>query len=573
MRRLVLVIVFVVVLCLIGWTTFQTGAAQSEPSMARLMPQGVVLFLEAKDFSGLLREWNASPEKQAWLKSDNHEVFSRSRLLLRLEQAQSEFAAAAGIPPDYRFLGEVAGQQSALAIYDIGKLEMLYITRLTSGESMKSALWQQRSKFEPRQAAGKQFFVRTEPESGRVVAFAIDGDHLILGTREDLVAGALSLLAEQKIASLDQQSWFAEAVKVGKEPGDLRMLIHLAEVTKTPQFRTYWVQQNITHMRQYESSISDLYRTASDYREERALLLKSAAESTPTATTDDALRVADLARLVPTGTGAFRCEAAPSVDDVLALIEQKVLTPRLGPAPPAKIAPTVTLGEGTVGSESSLETRIDVPPTSVTTGEKGDEALKALLTKASIRAALQFHRSEIAADGVFVRLQSGVVLAAAGDWNQQEVLNVLRRTLAPGITAADLGAGWKKSGAGAQNYFEMDGLNPVAVGVSGRYLVLANNSAMVSATLSRMGEKPSTEPAIYIAGFRHDAERSNFYKLTSLLDRANGNNYGGSDAEPQFFSQNIASLSRVFSGVNAQSIVIRRNGVVESQTVRYEWSR
>jgi hypothetical protein len=569
MKRIVIAVI-VVAISLVGWATFQANAPSPEFDLAGLMPQGAQVYLEAKDLAGLLQEWNASTEKAAWMKSDNYEVFSRSRLLLRLSQAQQQFAAAAGVPPDYKFLGEVAGQRSALGIYNIGKLELLYVTRLPSSSTMKSALWQQRSKFEPRQSAGKPFFVRTEAESGRVVAFAVDGDYLILGTREDLVAGALALMSGQKVTALDQENWYVDAVKAGKEQGDLRLLVHLSEVAKTPQFRSYWIPQNITEMRQYESSITDLYRSDAEYREDRVLLLKAGDATAVSA--DDALNVAELARLVPTDAGVYKCAAAPTIDEAVSTLEQKVLTPRLGPAPPAKVAPTVSLGEGTVGSASSLETRIDVaPPTGEANTARGDEALKKLLADADVRAMMQTHRSEVSPDGVFVRVHSAVALAAAKDWNEQSVLNTIQETIAPGLTAGNLGAGWRIVGSGVQSYFEMDGVNTVAVAMRGKLLIVATDGATLTAVLSRMGEKSATEAAIYIAGFRHDAERENYYKLTSVLDRGGQNQFGRSGSEPEFFSQNIGSLSRTLGGVKSESVTMRRVGGMDLQTVRYEW--
>ena len=97
-------------------------------------------------------------------------------------------------PADTNLLRQVAGTQSAMAIFDIGKLQFLYITRLPSANSMQSALWQTRSKFETRNAGGVDFFSRRDAESEREVAFAVTGDYLILATREDLVAGALQLM-------------------------------------------------------------------------------------------------------------------------------------------------------------------------------------------------------------------------------------------------------------------------------------------------------------------------------------------------------------------------------------------
>ncbi len=556
----------VVGIALMAAAVFQVATTSEEPTLARAMPQGAVLFLEARDFSALLRDWSASPEKQAWLSSANYGAFSRSRLLLRLKQVQGEFAAAAGIPPDYAFLSQVAGGHSALALYNIGNLELLYITRLSSASAMQSALWQARSKFEPRDSEGHQFFVRTEPQSERVVGFAVVGDSFVLGTREDLVAGAVALLAGKQLGTLADDAWFSTVVKAAKEPGELRMVIHLSDVTVTPQFRTYWVQQNVTKMRGYESSISDLFRSAGEYREERVLVPKE-----PSKAADGA--VPDLLRLVPPDAGLYRASAEPSAEAALALLETKVLTPRLGPEPPPKTAPGVHLGEGTVGSQSNLDVRIDVPPAAPVASARPDEPLQALLAKASLRGALELHRSDPASDGVFVRLRSTVVLSAAVEWDETAVRTAVQRVLSPALTAGQLGAAWKVAGSGAQAYAEIDGLAPVLLAVRGKYLFVSNDTATLTTALGRFREPAPQEPAIYVAGFNHASERQNFYRMTALVDRPAANGEGIPGSEPQFFSHNVASLSRVFADVKSQTVVWRRHGNLETQTVRYEWAR
>ena len=559
-----------ILLVVAAWATYEGVERRAEPSLARLMPKDAVLFLEARDFGTMLREWNASSEKQVWLTSDNHEVFSDSRLFLRLKQAQDEFASAAGLPPDMSFLSDVAGEQSAVGIYDIGKLELLYVTRLPSAHSLQSGIWQQRAKFETREMNGKQFYVRTDPQSERVVAFAIDGDYLILGTREDLVAGALSLLTEKKAAALSEEGWFVNAVKSAKDAGELRMMIHLAEVTKTPQFRTYWVQQNITEMRQYESSVSDLFRSSGTYREERSMLMKSASENTSDAA-DGSREVAELMRLVPPDAGFYRAYASSPQDDFLALLEQKVLAPRLGAAPVSKLAPSVNLSDQAVGNASNLDVRIDVPPSTGAAESSGDDALKELLKNANVRAALQLHRSQSAEDGVFVRLHSTIVLRGATDWPESAVQQAIQRLLSPGLTASNLGVGWKKAGAGAQSYFELDGLDRIAVAVRGKLLFVSDDGETLVKVLGRISQPVTAEAAVYYAGFDHGHERENFDRLFSLIDRPSQNSEANnSDRTPQFFSQNVASMSKTLASVKSQSVVVKRMGGIETQTVRYE---
>src|SRR5712692_2532604 len=277
-----------------SWAAFQ-ALAPEPPPLSRYVPAGSLLYLQARDFSALLADWNASPEKASWAKSKNYEVYSRSRLFLRLQGASQQFAAAAGLPPDMNFLTQVAGIQSALALYDIGKLEFLYITKLPSASSMQSALWQTRAKFETRSTAGVTFYVRRDPESEREVAFGVKGDYLILATREDLLAGALQLMAGSKDRTIEAEQWWSRSVAAGGPAGDLRLVLNLEKIVPSPYFRSYWIQRNITEMKQYSAAVSDLFLSGREYREERVLLKKSAAAAATTG--NAAAAVAELARL------------------------------------------------------------------------------------------------------------------------------------------------------------------------------------------------------------------------------------------------------------------------------------
>ena len=331
-----------------GWSLYQAQAGPTHP-LDQLMPEGALLYIEAKDFSALLKDWNASPEQAQWLKSDNYRVFSNSRLFLRLSKASEEFAKAAGVPPDAKFLNDAAGKESALAIYDIGKLEFLYVAHLSSGSFLQSALWQSRNKFEARMSAGRPFFTRKDPESGRVVAFAVADNYAVLGTREDLVAGALELMAAGNKRNLHQEGWYAQALAgAPATPGDLRMVQHLETMAHMPHFRTYWIQQNITEMQGYQSAVCDLYREGTVYREERVVLPKKPAED-EAALAQTGQSVASLMALLPQDYGFYRA-GATDANQSLAVVEEKLLTPHFGAsASQEKSAPQVQLTGGQAG--------------------------------------------------------------------------------------------------------------------------------------------------------------------------------------------------------------------------------
>src|SRR5260370_35100942 len=104
-----------------SWAAFQ-ALAPEPPPLSRYVPAGPLLYLQAKDFSTLLGDWNASPQKAIWVKSKNYEVYSPSRLFLRLQGPSDQFPAGAGLPPDMNFLTQGAGAQTAPALYGIRKL-------------------------------------------------------------------------------------------------------------------------------------------------------------------------------------------------------------------------------------------------------------------------------------------------------------------------------------------------------------------------------------------------------------------------------------------------------------------
>jgi len=565
MKRWLIIFVLALVCAVAGTAAFH-AAPPSEESLSRFVPAGALVYLEAKDFSLLLSDWNSSPQKHQWLESDSYEAFSRSRLFLRLKGAADQFAAAAGLPPDMDFLTQVAGSRSAFAVYDIGKLQFLYITYLPSARSMQTTLWQTRAKFETRNSGGVDFYLRRDPESQREVAFAISGDYLLLATREDLMAGALQLISGQQGRTVQNEPWFAQSTAAAGQAGDLRMVLDMRTLVPNGYFRTYWVQQNITDLSQYSAAVSDLFRSSQQYREERALIRKKERENAPP---PEALAAtADLSRFVPATAGLYVATANPSANECFDLLGTKILAPHSGPVPASEFAPQVQLTSGDQGSGSDLETRIDQKAAENPAAVQPGADLKALLEKSSVLAALQVQSTSRDRAGVFVRTHSAVVLAAAADWNESAVESAIVEFVGPSVTAGHLGIAWSQQ----TGYRQLDGLWPVAVSVRGKYLVVSDDGTLMESVLANFDRASQRKPLEFFAGFNHQRERTNFAQFTSLVDRPSASVAAG-EREPQFFSGNMASLSATLADVSSQHIEIRSDGGMVRQTVTYEWSQ
>jgi hypothetical protein len=581
MKRAAFIASCLLFLAALAWSSRPTPVAEAI-DFAPNMPHGAILYLQARDFSALLRDWNDSGVKQDWLKSADYKVFAESRLFLRLKEAQGQFAEAAGLPPDMKFLVQGAGKQCALALYDIGNLEFLYISKISSSDAMQSALWQSRAKFEPRSAGGTPFYVRADAASQRVAAFAITNDTLFLATREELLAGALEDMAGGKEPKLSDEAWYHDAHAAAHEAGDLRLVLNLNELVKSPHFRSYWVQRNVSELRQFSSSVSDLYRSGDTYREERVFLRNEnekttvpAAGFTPAVTPQGQQAVAELLAAVPDEAGFYRAAANPSPQESLTWIAKKLLTPRTTSAPASTSAPSVQLTNGEVGSSADLETKTDEPAIFAAKTKDQLAALREFLEKTGALAELQVQSTRQDPDTSFVRMHSAIVLATSNDWDGEAARAALQSAVV-GITTQGLGTAWRSSGKGSNEYFELDGQFPLCLAVRGKFLLLSDRAELLNSISFHSGKTPATTEAVSASGINFARETANFATLTRLLDNSSAAENSSSNdtpGEPPFFSGNLASLSQVLSGVKSESIITRESGGKVLQTLTYQWNR
>jgi hypothetical protein len=542
----------------------------SQPAPQKLsefVPAGPLLYLEAKDFGSLLGRWLGSQEKQQWLRSANYTAFSESRLFLRLTEAYSNYGGTAGIAADGSLLGSIAGEESAVALYDVGKLEFLYLTRLPSAKAVQTVLWRSRANFSPRKAGGADFYVRTDP-SGRVVAFAALNDRLLLATREDLIAGALELMAGGRRSKMIDEGWFARPARGAGAPGDLRLVMNFTALGKSPHFRSYWIQHNVSQVRKFTAGISDLFLNADAIREERLYY-----RETPVEATVDGRPLAEALRFVPEDAGFFRGWAAPEPGDIAALLKTKLLSPAVArPERSFDVAPSMPKATA-VGSEADLDTRIDEPEYKEDGGQLLPGPLNQLLGGDRLTAAVQVEETRTAADAVFIGTNRAIVILRQSAWDAAAVKEVITSSIEGMWTTARLGAGWSEVTGGRVRYFALDGLVPLTVAVEGNRLIVSNSTKLIERILSRASAPVAANVGTYAAGFRHELERRNFAVWMRQLDNvhAPGNSNGGN--RPEFLSGNVVSLSDTLARVKSATIGASEQGETMRQTVVYEFGR
>lgn len=535
MKRLITLCVLLGAVSIGCWLRAQL--APSVPPVAVDMPAGALLYLEAKDFGKLLAEWNNSREKAKWVASANYDVLSRSRLIGRLQQAQGELEQTAGVSAQMKLLEQVAGTQSAFAFYNLGALKFVYLTHLEHGRIEASDLWKQRAQYQPRDAAGIPFYVKQDQQTGRTVAFASKDDVLAIATDESLMATTLELLAGQAAPSLAKTEWF-QNITAGRRQGGLRLVYDLQTTERTPQFRTYWIQENETELKEYAAGISDLFETPDGFEEQR-LLVRAGQAQPPTASA----AMETLVSAIEPGDSLYRAWANPSKEQLAASLEQVVygLAPAQNPLAD-QTAPVAPVGFMQPVYAPGLETRIDQPPVAKD-ARKPIDLLVQTITAMQSAALLHVQSTVALRDGVFIVPESAVAIAC-GRADRGAVETALHNMLGAAV--------------------ESGGLDPLAVRVQGNVLVIERGAGLIA---DRTVQSPPTAET-YAAGYNHAAEWSKYTRLFRLIDGPAGG--ARAPGQPAFFASNLQSLGDAVSRLQRASLKRTDNRNSIAETVLYE---
>jgi hypothetical protein len=511
--------------------------------LASLLPPGALWYVEAKDFGKVLREWNRSAEKIKWVASDNFKILAQSRLVQRLAQAQDEFVEVAGVPVDMGFADQVAGQKSAFAFYDLSHVVFVYLTQRPESALEGMDLWKGRSQYEARATAGIPFYVKKDEKGVRTVAFASYKDWFVLSTNEDRMAQTLALLSGQKAGSIATEDWYSDAASQ-QAAGDLRLVCNLTPLVLTPQFRTYWVQRNVSEVKTFRSSVSDLFERKDGFEEQRVLLRKTEAEAD---TSPNSSAVAEVLRYATPDSSLYRAWANPDsavLKDVLLQVifgEPVSANPLYNP-----MAPTVNAEAAAVGSETDLETRIDEAPF-VKTSSASPPPLAAAILKMEPTALLHVQTTAALQDQVFVMPASGAVIIC-----RKPDLAALQAALTQTSSALQTGS-----------------LDPLRVSVNGNAILLTRIELRPTAAQPKLNINVA-----YTAAYHRAFDWPRYQKLLAVIDRtAVSPEMQQSQSMMPFFSRNVQSLGESWSRLQRVSIVSEDTPGSIRETVRYDVSQ
>ena len=582
----------------------QPQSISEQLRLAAVMPGGAILYIQARDLAALMKTWLASPVRGSFYKSASFTAFSHSRIYLKLQARRKDFETALGFGIDESRLAELAGGASSVAMYDIGKLELVFVTEIPRERAIATALFKNAPKFQERSGDGLSYYVRDiTTDGGRLnqqFCFAYTDGKLIVTTAEGLMIRALKNAKDAAPDSLiTSVTANAQAAGSGFATHDVTMWLDQAKLNKNRYFTANWIHgkavKGLASLTNIESGILDLQITREGILERR--WFKLASSSVAGIKLLAGKQVSDLNRFAP--ADAQLLEAQAPGEDLAPAVSQALFgkLPNLQPGSP-QIPDHTSSSSGDeeegvkhTGRYTSLDARFDkdvddeeskVPESAAPKpGAQFEKNLPELLHAVSPSSYLELARSRMDSGKPFVRFERAVVIEMqlAGELDrtgfERIVTDELRARFV--VKGVDPKVEWQEE-AGvrylAQSLMEQGS----AYAVSEKFLVLAS-SREFARDIVQAGSAPRTMAAPidgnleYYARVRIGAAGSVFDRIMRKLDGGSGTSADSdkeSEREVKFFSEDIAGLiaATAFKEMN----VIRTSSLgATTETVYYSW--
>jgi len=243
------------------------------------LPRGALVYLQVEDLPGFMKLWSESSFKEKYLESQNFDDLAKRHLGLKIASRWQEFSDALGIPIDTDVVASVADKRAAVAVYDVGKLDIVFIAPMNAATFEATRLMQGSDKFDSEQLDdGTQIYrVDVDADKGRQkqqILFTHIKGRLIVATSEKLLAQTASIISGRlkNSALADDPAFSTLAARM--TPKTAAVWVDQAALNADYYFKRYWLMSNVGSLENIRSGMFELGIGENEITEDRDYLLK-----------------------------------------------------------------------------------------------------------------------------------------------------------------------------------------------------------------------------------------------------------------------------------------------------------
>src|SRR6185295_4067719 len=229
-----------------------------------------------------------------------------------------------GFPLDTAALSSTADTRAGLAIYDIGRLDLVFIAPMSEEEIMATEFFKSKDQFEPTELPDGTTYYRHEVEADRgrqkqSLVFAALKGRLILATSEPLLLRAITNIngKSKKDRLWDDPSFKTLSAMVS--PHFATVWVDQAKLNDDYYFKHYWLMQNVDQLKAIRACMFDLELKDGKWIERRDFL--STGKDTRRNSSISAAEIARLQAQIPADVPFLKIAAlggdAPQITDLI----------------------------------------------------------------------------------------------------------------------------------------------------------------------------------------------------------------------------------------------------------------
>lgn len=546
----------------------QTKSAAFAP--AEDFPRGALAYAQINDLPAFVKLLSESEFVGKYAASRNFADFRNNHLGRKLASRWREFGDAAGFPLDLEIVAGLTEGGAAVAVYDVGKLEFVFVAPVRAEIFAATEFFRRREKFREETLGDGTIVYRAAVEADRgrqkqELIFANVENRFVLATSEKLLAQTLKNIngdaAKNRLS--DEPAFAALSEKI--DPHLATVWVDQAALNDDYYFKRYWLMSDAANLKNIRAGIFDFEMREGEILEHRRFLLDKAVKST----SFDSAQAGKMLSLLPENIPFFRLRkiGARTVNEA---IENTIFDPRRNEAEQESRSSFYSSFDVTDENEgedygylsSNFDESIDEIETDETIERSEikidfDEFLKA----AEPREVLTFVRPQILPAPLFADFRRASIfrLAAPSNYNRQAFEAAIERkfTAQTMIAAPNVEFVWetKTENGSARRELKLPMLEWRAVyALRGDLLIIANDESFfreIVAANNRANENQANRKTAFAEmTVINLSTRKTAYN--DVFDRLNEKK-----AADAFFTGNIKSLLDAASGI--EKIEIRKN--------------
>ncbi|MEK7723409.1 MAG: hypothetical protein AAB336_03605 [Acidobacteriota bacterium] len=267
------------ILLIVGFFVWAETSSKEKFSLAKDFPNGALVYLQITDLPQFIKLWNESKLKEKYLNSENFSGLQKRHLGIKIAERWNDWSNAVGFSLDLQTLGSLGEKQAAVAIYDVGKLDIVFVAPMNETVFSATMFAQNSGDFEEISLDDKTtaYVIDAEVERQKQkqkVIFANIKGRFVLATNEKLFLQTVSqITGKQKKQSLyDEPNFKKMSERI--TPNLATIWLDQERLNSDYYFKRYWLMSDVEDLQNIQAGIFDISLGETGLTEKREFLLK-----------------------------------------------------------------------------------------------------------------------------------------------------------------------------------------------------------------------------------------------------------------------------------------------------------